>query len=83
MFDDRNYLIFNSSEVDKVDFDQVLETSAETLRYSVDDSKTFVKWEGVPPTFLADFTYTEGPFNHEDILTILATEEWTSSSEEM
>lgn len=83
MFDNRNYLIFNFSEVDKVDFNQVLETSAETLRLSVDGTKTFIKWEGAPPNFLADFSYIEGPFNHEEILAILATEEWTSTSEEM
>lgn len=41
----RNYIIFNISEIDKIDFGQVLETSAETLRKSVDGSKTFVKWD--------------------------------------
>lgn len=83
MFDNRNYLIFNTSEVNKVDFDQVLETSDETLRYSVDGSKTFIKWEDAPPNFLVDLSYIEGPFTHEEILAVLATEEWTNTSEEM
>ena len=45
MYSNRNYIIFNVSEVDKVDFNQVLETSAETLRRSVDGTKTFIKWD--------------------------------------
>ena len=37
----RNYLIIQTSELDKVDFSQVLETSASTVRKSVDTTKTF------------------------------------------
>lgn len=44
-YDNRNYVIFNVSEIDKIDFNQVLETSAETLRKSVDGTRTFVKWD--------------------------------------
>jgi len=46
MYENRNFLILSSEEVDKIDFNEVCETSAETLRYSVDGSKTFVKWDG-------------------------------------
>lgn len=45
MTSNRNYVIFNVSEIEKIDFSQVLETSAETLRRSVDGTKTFVKWD--------------------------------------
>ena len=44
----RTYCIINSDEVNSVIFDQVLETSADTLRYSLDGTKTFVSdrdWE--------------------------------------
>lgn len=48
MYENRNYLIIPVSEVPKVDFSQVCESSPETLRKSVDETKTFVKWdEGV------------------------------------
>jgi hypothetical protein len=43
MYENRHYIIFSVSELDKVDFDQILETSSETLRLSVDQTKTFVK----------------------------------------
>ena len=45
MFENRKYVIFEVSEIDAIDFSQVLETSAETLRKSVDETKTFVKYE--------------------------------------
>lgn len=78
-FDHRHFMIFNVSELPNVDFTQVLETSAETVRKSVDETKTFVKWdsEGVPPSVEA-LTTKEGPYSYEEILAILATDEWTS-----
>lgn len=69
----RTYVIIDASEVANVDFDQVQETSADTLRYSVDGSKTFVKFEGDTPSFLIG----EPQYSHSEILTILATDEWT------
>jgi hypothetical protein len=69
----RNYVIIDASEVSSVDFDQVLETSAETLRFSVDGTKTFVKFEGETPSFLEGKTAN----THSEMLEILAGEEWT------
>ena len=45
MYEQRNFAIFSTTEIDKVDFSLVLETSADTLRRSTDGSKTFVKWD--------------------------------------
>lgn len=81
MYSTREYLIFPITELSKVDFNQVLETSEETVRKSVNNSKTFVKWSGVQPSFVSDLENTEGPYTHEEILTILSTEEWTSPIE--
>lgn len=44
--ENRQYMIFNVSEAASIDFNEVLQTSAETLRKSNDNSKSFVKWEG-------------------------------------
>ena len=70
----RKYVIINADEVDSVDFSQVDETSADTVRYSTDGTKTFVKYEGEQPSFLSGKT----EYTHSEILTILATDEWTS-----
>ena len=75
--ENREFIIFNVSELDKIDFTQVLETSAETVRKSVDGTKTFIKWDGETPHCVTELTTKEGPYNYEEILVILATEEWT------
>ncbi len=40
----RRYLIINTDELDRVDFNVVAETSANTVRKSIDQTKTFIKW---------------------------------------
>lgn len=77
-YENREFMIFNVSELPNIDFTQVLETSAETVRKSVDGTKTFVKWDGVEvPSSVAALTTKEGPYTYEEILAILATPEWT------
>ena len=79
MSTNREYMIFNVSELNDVDFAEVLETSKETVRKSVDETKTFVKWEGATvPSTVASLTTKVGPYTHSEILTILATDEWTN-----
>ena len=73
----REFMIFNVSELPQINFTQVLETSAETVRKSVDGTKTFVKWDGAMPQCVTDLTTSEGPYTYEEILAILATPEWT------
>jgi len=70
----KNYVIIDASEVSSVDFDQVMQTSADTLRYSVDGSKALLKYEGTQPFFLLGKT----EHSHEEILSILSGPEWTS-----
>jgi len=76
-------MIFNVSELPNINFDEVLETSSETVRRSVDETKTFVKWDGneIPPS-IQSLTTSEGPYTYEEILNILSTTEWTSDMEE-
>ena len=83
MYETRNFAIFATSEVDKVDFSLVLETSAETLRKSVDGTKSFVKWDGEQPEFVSELTTLEGPYTYTEILDILSAPEWTTPMEEM
>ena len=76
--DHRNFIIFNVSELGTIDFNEVLETSEGTVRKSVDETKTFVKWEGNnTPTSVDSLTTKEGPYTYNEILTILATPEWS------
>jgi hypothetical protein len=70
-------MIFNVSELDTIDFTQVLETSKDTVRKSIDETKTFVKWDGDIPSSVSSLTTKEGPYTYEEILTILSTPEWS------
>jgi len=76
-YENRQFMIFNVSELPNIDFTQVLETSEETVRKSVDETKTFVKWDGEMPECVSTLTTKEGPYTYDEILTILSTSEWT------
>ena len=72
------YCIIDQADVDDVDFSEVFETSADTLRWSVNadgsrGDKTFVKYEGAKPRFL----YGKDTYTHSQILDILSTDEWS------
>jgi len=74
------YVIYNVSELDKIDFNQVFETSAETVRKSVDSTLTFVKYKDEEmPSSVASLETKQGPYSHEEILEMLTTPEWTPS----
>ncbi len=77
MYDTRLYMIFDVSELSQVDFNQVLETSNTTVIKSVDETKTFVKWDGEIPSSIQSLTTKEGPYTHDEILDILSTNFWT------
>ena len=70
----RKYVIIDSDEVSSVDFSQVEETSADTLRHSIDGTQTFVKYDSdTTPSFLEGKTQ----YTHSEILNVLATDEWS------
>jgi hypothetical protein len=75
-YENRRWCIINSEEVTSlpVDFSQVIESSVNSLRYSIDGTKTFVKYDGLQPSFLAGKT----EYTHDEILTILRSEEWVN-----
>ena len=76
-YDGRKFMIFSVTELNQIDFTQVLETSIDTVRKSVDGLKTFVKWDDMMPECVSNLTTKEGPYTYEEILEILATPEWT------
>jgi hypothetical protein len=84
MYEQRNFAIFSVTELDQINFSEVLETSADTVRLSVDGTKTFVKWDGeTPPPSVEALTTIQGYYTYEEILDILSGEEWVSLMEGM
>jgi len=75
-------MIFSTSETGSIDFTEVLETSAETLRLSVDGSKSFVKWDGETiPTSVDSLSTKEGPYTYDEISNILTGSTWVDNTE--
>ena len=66
------YAIIDKSEIPSVDFSEVLETSSDTLRFSVDGEKAIVQFKGATPSFLDGKTQ----YSHSEILEIASGEEW-------
>jgi hypothetical protein len=73
---DRRFVIFNVTELNKIDFNQVFETSIDTVRKSVDETKTFVKYDMPMPSSVSSLTSKSQEYTYDEILTILATPEW-------
>lgn len=74
---DRRYVIFDCTELNTIDFSQVFETSINTVRKSVDLTKTFVKFELPTPSSIQALTTKSQLYTHEEILAILETPFWS------
>lgn len=72
------YVTLDLSEASELDYEQILQTSFDTLRISVDGTRTIVKWiteYGVPSSVAA--LTTKGPYlTHDEALTLMSTEAW-------
>ena len=67
-FPNRRWLVIPASEVANVNFSQVLESSADSLRHNVAETETFVKYE----VRVVEETYTEthtDPETNEEVST--------------
>jgi hypothetical protein len=73
-----NYIILDYNEIDKVNFDEILITSIDTLRLNNDGTKTFIKWIGNEPTFVSELDSKSIIYNNEEILEILNQPEWST-----
>ena len=71
------YIIINMTEIGLVDFSSILETSQSTLRLSVDETQTVLKWKGSEPSFVSTLSSYDGPYTHSEIVTIMATAAWS------
>ena len=70
----KKYVIIDADEVSSVDFAQVMETSADTLRYNLAGTQTFVKYVGNKPRFLSG----KDTATHSEILETLSGPEWAA-----
>ena len=73
---EETYIIFSVSELDKINFNEVLETAMNTTVKSIDNTKTFVRYEGAAPESLQQLTTIEATLTDSQILDLLQTPEW-------
>ena len=71
------YAIIIIGDVGNVDFNDIAETGADTIRKSIDESQFVIKWITEPP-FITDGTVVPvSTMDHDDVLTLMATPAWT------
>lgn len=77
----RTFVIFDIGEINKIDFSQVLENSAQTLRLNLDNTRTFVKWEGENIPDCIETLTTKSPYySLDEMIVILKSSEWFDPS---
>jgi hypothetical protein len=82
-FENRHYVVFDLTEVDTIDFSEVMETSADTLRRNLANTQSFVKYEGDMPASVTALTTKSQEYTHAEILALLAGTDWTDPDAEM
>ena len=73
MYENRKWVIVNVSDVTDEMINSSMQSSIDTLRKTADKTKAILKWDGDTPTCFDGLT----TYNHSEILTELAKEEWT------
>ena len=79
MYENREYIVFNVSEKDSIDYNEVLENSADSLRLSLDGEKTFIKYEGDMPDSVSSLETKEAVRSYSEIRELLETGNWNAN----
>ena len=79
-YPNRKYITFNVTEIDKVNFDQVEQSSAETTRRSIDGTLAFIKYDGNEPSSIAALTTKSKVYTYEQMMNILSTSAWVGTA---
>ena len=71
------YATISITDLGLIDFSQIHETSAETIRKSLDETEFIIKYDAVP-TFISDGSVDIlQAMNHDEALQLMATDEWS------
>ena len=71
------YAIIQASDLASIDFDQIGETSENTLRYNLAETEFVIKWNSTP-TFISDESVVPvSTLTHAQALTLMATPGWS------
>tara|TARA_B100001939_G_C16459726_1_gene412507 strand:+ start:75 stop:329 length:255 start_codon:yes stop_codon:yes gene_type:complete len=71
------YAIINVSDINLIDFSQIGETNADTLRKNIAETQFVIKWN-TEPSFISDGSVVPvSQLTHSECLELMATPEWT------
>ena len=73
MINNRNWVIINVSDITDEIMDNAIQTSRDTLRKSLDNSKAILKWDGDTPSCFDGMTI----YTHSEILDELKKSDWS------
>lgn len=76
------YVIVPTSEINSIDFNEVLQTSADTVRKSVDETLFLVKYDGDMPDSVSGISGITQEYNHSEFIEILSGDDWTQEIED-
>ena len=82
-YENRRFVTFDASELQLIDFNEVHETSMETVRLSVDGLKTFVKYDMPQPPSVQSLTTKSQEYTYDEFIEILSTPDWVVPMPEM
>ncbi len=80
-YTNRTYAFANTSDIGSVDFEQVMETSANTVRKSVDETQFILKWYTAnEPSFITNGSVSlTWRGTHAECLNRLTSSFWTDT----
>jgi len=83
MHNNKTYAIINLTDISLIDFSQIAQSSASTVRKSLDNSQFVIKWQdGYEPTFISDGKVTPlQVLSHAECLELMSTDKWSQPIE--
>ena len=71
------YATISITDLGLIDFSQIHETSAETIRKSLDETEFVIKYDAVPTFIIDGSVEILQAMNHEEALQLMATDDWS------
>ena len=71
------YATISIIDLNEIDFSQIHETSAETIRKSLDGTEFVIKYDAAPSFILDGEVEILQAMNHEEALQLMATDKWS------
>jgi hypothetical protein len=79
----KTYAIIKLTDISLIDFSQIAQSSASTIRKSLDNTQFVIKWQdGYEPTFITDKKVRPlQVLSHSECLELMATADWSEPIE--